>query len=827
MGSLTLKLEPSTTVKTSDFSLTFRITRKMVKERKNRMFVKKRDGREEEVHFDKITSRIQKLCYGLDDNFIEATAITMKVIQGLYAGVTTVELDNLAAEIAATMTTKHPDYAILAARVVISNLHKETKKVFSEVITDLYNMRSHDRPTPMISEEHYKIIMANAEKLNSAIVSNRDFNYQYFGFKTLERSYLLKIDGKVVERPQHMLMRVSVGIHGDDIDAAIETYNMMSEKLFTHASPTLFNAATPRPQLSSCFLLTMSGDSIEDIYDTLKRCALISKSAGGIGLNVHCIRATGSYIAGTNGTSNGLVPMLRVFNNTARYVDQGGNKRPGAFAIYLEPWHADIFEFLDLRKNHGKEEIRARDLFYALWIPDLFMKRVEENGVWSLMCPHECPGLADCWGEEFEKLYKRYEEEGKYMKQVKAQDVWYAIIESQIETGTPYMLYKDSCNRKSNQQNQGTIKCSNLCTEIVEYSSPDEIAVCNLASIAVNQFVKIDGSKPIYDFARLKEVTKVATKNLNKIIDVNFYPVEEAKRSNMRHRPIGIGVPGLADAFILMRFPFESEEAQLLNKQIFETIYFGAMEASCEIAEVQGTYETYEGCPVSKGIFQFDMWDVTPTALHDWAALKAKVKKHGIRNSLLLAPMPTASTAQILGNNEGIEAYTSNIYSRRVLSGEFQVVNPHLLRDLTERDLWDDEMKQQIISRNGSIQDVEEIPKDIKALYKTVWEVSQKTILKMAADRGAFIDQSQSLNIHVAEPNYGKLTSMHFYGWKLGLKTGMYYLRTKAAAAAIQFTIDKKKLKEITNNKENEAPGNDGDVLKSPLKNRENLDAMV
>merc|ERR1711962_364397 len=703
-------------------SLTFRITRKMVKERKNRMFVKKRDGREEEVHFDKITSRIQKLCYGLDDNFIEATAITMKVIQGLYAGVTTVELDNLAAEIAATMTTKHPDYAILAARIVISNLHKETKKVFSEVITDLYNMRSHDRPTPMISEEHYKIIMANADRLNSAIVSNRDFNYQYFGFKTLERSYLLKIDGKVVERPQHMLMRVSVGIHGDDIDSAIETYNMMSEKLFTHASPTLFNAATPRPQLSSCFLLTMSGDSIEDIYDTLKRCALISKSAGGIGLNVHCIRATGSYIAGTNGTSNGLVPMLRVYNNTARYVDQGGNKRPGAFAMYLEPWHADIFAFLDLRKNHGKEEQRARDLFYALWIPDLFMKRVKEFGMWSLMCPHECPGLADCWGEEFEKLYTKYESEGKFRKQVKAQEVWSAIVESQIETGTPYMLYKDACNRKSNQQNLGTIKCSNLCTEIVEYSSADEVAVCNLASIAVNQFV--DTQKKIFDFNRLKEVTKVVTKNLNKIINVNYYPVPEARKSNMRHRPIGIGVQGLADAFILMRHPFESEEAQLLNKQIFETIYYGALEASCELAEKVGAYETYEGSPVSKGILQYDMWNVTPTDLHDWAALKAKIAKHGVRNSLLLAPMPTASTAQILGNNESIEAYTSNIYSRRVLSGEFQVVNQHLLRDLTELDLWDDEMKNKLIASNGSIQDIEEIPEDIKNLYKTVWEIS-------------------------------------------------------------------------------------------------------
>merc|ERR1712012_287715 len=800
---------------------------KMVKDtskNKNRMFVKKRDGREEPVHFDKITSRIQKLCYGLDMDYIDPPAITLKVISGLYGGVTTIELDNLAAEIAATMTTKHPDYAILAARIVISNLHKETKKMFSDVITDLYKMRSHGKPTPMISEQHYKIIMENADRLNAAVVYDRDFNYQYFGFKTLERSYLLKIDGKIVERPQHMLMRVAVGIHGEDIDDAIETYNMMSEKLFTHASPTMFNAATPRPQLSSCFLLTMSGDSIEDIYDTLKRCALISKSAGGIGLNVHCIRATGSYIAGTNGTSNGLVPMLRVYNNTARYVDQGGNKRPGAFAMYLEPWHADIFEFLDLRKNHGKEEQRARDLFYALWIPDLFMKRVKEFGMWSLMCPHECPGLADCWGEEFEKLYTKYESEGKFRKQVKAQEVWSAIVESQIETGTPYMLYKDACNRKSNQQNLGTIKCSNLCTEIVEYSSADEVAVCNLASIAVNQFV--NSSTKTFDFNRLREVTKIVTKNLNKIIDVNYYPVPEAQNSNMRHRPIGIGVQGLADAFILMRYPFDSPEAQLLNKQIFETIYYGAMEASCEIAEKFGPYQTYEGSPVSKGIFQYAIWYFKPTDLFNWDDLKTKVKAHGIRNSLLLAPMPTASTAQILGNNEGIEAYTSNIYSRRVLSGEFQVVNHHLLRDLTERDLWDDDMKNQMIANNGSIQHIEGIPDDLKALYKTVWEISQKTILKMAADRGAFIDQSQSLNVHVAEPNYGNLTSMHFSGWKLGLKTGMYYLRTKAAAAAIQFTVDKKKLKEITN-KENEAPTNSGDVVKSPLKAKENLDAMV
>merc|ERR1712212_1202582 len=654
------------------------------------------------------------------------------------------------------------------------------------------------KPIPMISDYHRKVVQEYKDRLDAAIVYERDFQYQYFGFKTLERSYLLKIDGKVVERPQQMLTRVSVGIHGEDIDAAVETYDLLSQKLFTHASPTLFNAATPRPQLSSCFLLTMASDSIEGIYDTLKQCALISKSAGGIGLNVHNIRSRGAYIAGTNGNSNGLMPMLRVFNNTARYVDQGGNKRPGAFAIYLEPWHADVFDFLDLKKNHGKEEQRARDLFYALWIPDLFMKRVEEDGQWSLMCPHECPGLHEVWGDQFEELYTRYEKEGRARKSVKAQKLWYSIIESQIETGTPYMLYKDACNRKSNQQNLGTIKCSNLCTEIVEYSAPDEVAVCNLASIAVNAFV--DKEAHTYDFEGLKKVAKVATKNLNKIIEVNFYPVEEARNSNMRHRPIGIGIQGLADAYILMRLPFESEEACLLNRQIFETIYYGALEASCELAEVEGPYSTYEGCPVSQGKLQYDMWGVTPTDLHDWAALKAKIAKHGIRNSLLLAPMPTASTAQILGNNESVEAYTSKIYTRRVLSGEFQVVNQHLLRDLTELDIWSEELKNDIISSGGSIQGIQEIPQEIRDLYKTVWEISQKNVLQQAADRGAYIDQSQSLNVHIGEPNYGKLSSMHFHGWQAGLKTGMYYLRTKAAASAIQFTVDKTKLKKANEN---------------------------
>ncbi|KAK6640162.1 Ribonucleoside-diphosphate reductase large subunit [Polyplax serrata] len=793
------------------------------------MHVHKRGGRTEEVHFDKITSRILKLCYGLNLEFVDPPAITLKVINGLYSGVTTVELDNLAAETAATMTTHHPDYAILAARIAISNLHKETKKSFSEVMSDLYNMtnNSTSQRIPMISDYHYNIIMKNSDRLNSAIIYDRDFNYNYFGFKTLERSYLLKINGKVVERPQHMLMRVAVGLHGEDIEAAIETYNLLSEKYFTHASPTLFSAATSKPQLSSCYLLTMKDDSIEGIYDTLKQCALISKSAGGIGINIHCIRAKGTYIAGTNGISNGIVPMLRVFNNTARYVDQGGNKRPGAFAVYLEPWHSDILDFLDLKKNTGKEETRARDLFYALWIPDLFMERVEKNDDWCLMCPHNSPGLSDCWGEEFNKLYTSYEEAGQYVKKIKAQSLWYAIIESQVETGTPYMLYKDACNRKSNQQNLGTIKCSNLCTEIVEYSSPDEIAVCNLASIALNMFVNPDKT---YDFTKLKNVAKIATRNLNKIIDVNYYPVPEARRSNLRHRPIGIGVQGLADAFILMRFPFESPEAQKLNIQIFETIYYGALEASCELAEKEGPYETYEGSPVSKGILQYDMWNVTPTDLWDWDALKMKIKQFGIRNSLLIAPMPTASTAQILGNNESFEPYTTNIYTRRVLSGEFQVVNQHLLRDLTECGLWNDEMKTTIIANGGSIQNIAGIPDELKALYKTVWEIPQKVIVKMAADRGAFVDQSQSLNIHMAQPNYGKLTSMHFHAWKLGLKTGMYYLRTKPAAQPIQFTVDKAKVSKTvstSNGKLSEAEKNNQFNTASMVCSLENKDECL
>ncbi|KAK7602972.1 hypothetical protein V9T40_002971 [Parthenolecanium corni] len=776
-----------------------------------KQYVLKRGGRMEDIHFDKITSRIQKLCYGLSQEFIDPVQIAMKVIRGLYPGVTTMELDNLAAEIAATMTTYHPDYAILAARIAISNLHKETKKSFSDVISDLYHMINErtKKPTPMISEFHYNVIMKNADRLNSSIIYDRDFQYNYFGFKTLERSYLLKINGRVVERPQHMLMRVSVGIHGEDIEAAIETYNMLSEKYFTHASPTLFSSATPRPQLSSCFLIAMKDDSIDGIFDTVSTCAKISKWAGGVGLHIHNIRATNSYIAGTNGVSNGLVPMLRVFNNVARYVDQGGNKRPGAFAVYLEPWHADIFDFVDLRKNTGKEETRARELFTGLWIPDEFMRRVESNAEWSLMCPNECPGLSDCWGEEFDQKYRKYEEEGRYVRKIEARTLWFAILDSQIETGTPYMLYKDSCNRKSNQQNLGTIKSSNLCTEIIEYTSPDEVAVCNLASIAVNMFLNPDKT---YNFSKLKEITKVVTKNLNKIVDINHYPVPEAKKSNIRHRPVGIGIQGLADLFLLMRLPYESEESQKLNIQIFETIYYGALEASCELAEKEGPYETYEGSPVSRGILQFDMWNVTPTSLWNWDKLKGKIKEFGVRNSLLIAPMPTASTAQILGNNESFEPYTSNIYSRRVLSGEFQVVNQHLLRDLVERDLWDEEMKNELIMNNGSIQNIARIPDDLKELYKTVWEIKQKTILKMAADRAPFIDQSQSLNVHMASPDHAKLSSMHFYGWKSGLKTGMYYLRTLPAANAIQFTVDKSKIansKLVNGVKENDAESED------------------
>ena len=757
------------------------------------MYVVKRDGRRESVKFDKITARIKKLCYGLNP-LVTPEKVAMKVIEGLYDGVTTSELDNLAAEVAATNTITHPDYALLASRIAVSNLHKNTKKSFSETVKDLYEYidPKTNEKAPLISDEVYSVIKKNADVLDSTIIYDRDFRYDFFGFKTLERSYLLKLNGEVAERPQQMLMRVAIGIHTDDIDSAIETYNYMSEGWFTHATPTLFNSGTPKPQMSSCFLLTTKEDSISGIYDTLKQCAQISQSAGGIGLSIHDIRATGSYIKGTNGTSNGIVPMLRVFNDTARYVDQGGGKRKGSFAIYVEPWHADIFDFLDLKKNHGKEEQRARDLFYALWIPDLFMKRVEENGDWTLMCPHECPGLSDTYGKKFEKLYKKYESEGKGRKTMKAQELWFKILESQIETGTPYMLYKDAANEKSNQKNLGTIKSSNLCTEIIEYTAPDEVAVCNLASIALPKFV-IDGK---FDHEKLFNVTYRVTRNLDKVIDANYYPVPEARNSNMRHRPIGIGVQGLADAFILMRHAFDSPEAKQLNKEIFETIYYAAVTASKDLAIEHGPYETWKGSPISNGVFQFDMWKVKPTDRWEWDLLREEVKKHGVRNSLLLAPMPTASTAQILGNNECFEPYTSNIYTRRVLSGEFIIVNKHLLRDLVKLGIWNDRLKNKLMASNGSIQNIDEIPENIKELYKTAWEISQKEILDMAADRGAYIDQSQSLNIFMENANFAKLTSMHFYGWKAGLKTGMYYLRTKSATDAIKFTLDKAAISE-------------------------------
>ena len=758
------------------------------------MYVIKRDGNRESVKFDKVTARIQKLCYGLDPVHVTPINVAMKVIEGIYEGVTTSELDNLAAETAASLTTKHPDYALLASRIAVSNLHKSTNKSFSKTMEALYNYvdPKTGKKAPLIADDVHEIIQKNAQELDSTIIYDRDFGYDYFGFKTLERSYLLKINGQVAERPQHMVMRVAVGIHKDDIASVIETYNLMSERWFTHATPTLFNAGTPKPQMSSCFLLTVKDDSIDGIYDTLKSCAKISQSAGGIGLSIHNVRATGSYIRGTNGTSNGIVPMLRVFNDTARYVDQGGGKRKGSFAIYLEPWHADIYEFLDLRKNTGKEEARARDLFTAMWTPDLFMKRVEENSTWSLFCPNEAPGLADCWGAEFEALYTRYEQEGKARKVIQARELWSAIIDSQIETGNPYMLYKDACNGKSNQQNLGTIKSSNLCTEIIEYTAPDEIAVCNLASIALPRFVD-DGK---FDHQKLFDITYVITKNLNKIIDRNYYPVAEARNSNMRHRPIGIGVQGLADAFILMRFPFDSPEAVRLNKEIHETIYYAAMTASKDLSKVEGPYESYPGSPVSKGVFQFDMWNEKPSDRWEWDVLKEEVKQYGVRNSLLLAPMPTASTSQILGNNECFEPYTSNIYSRRVLSGEFVIVNKHLLKDLVKLGIWNDSLKNKIIIANGSVQNINEIPDNVKALYKTVWEISQKVIINMAADRGAYICQSQSLNLFVQDANFAKLSSMHFYGWKAGLKTGMYYLRTKAAADAIKFTADAAAAKE-------------------------------
>jgi len=760
------------------------------------MYVVKRDGHREPVMFDKITERIKKLCYGLNE-LVDPVKVAMRVIEGLYDGVSTSELDNLAAETAASMTIAHPDYAQLAARVAISNLHSNTKKSFSETMKDMYNYVNprNGQDAPLIADDVYKVIQENAAFLDSHIIYTRDFNYDYFGFKTLERSYLLKINGKIVERPQHMLMRVSVGIHLDDLKSVIETYDLMSKKFFTHATPTLFNAGTPKPQMSSCFLLAMQDDSIDGIYDTLKQTAKISQSAGGIGLSIHNVRATGSYIRGTNGTSNGIVPMLRVFNDTARYVDQGGGKRKGSFAIYIETWHADIFDFLDLKKNTGKEEMRARDLFFAMWTSDLFMKRVQEDSTWTLMCPNECPGLYDVYGDEFEALYTDYEFRGKGRKTIRARELWEKILESQIETGTPYMLYKDAANRKSNHKNLGTIRSSNLCTEIMEFTSKDEIAVCNLASISLPMF--IENGK--FDHEALYNVTKRVTRNLNKVIDRNYYPVKEAENSNMRHRPVGLGVQGLADAFIMLRMPFTSDEAKKLNQEIFETLYFAAVTASMEMAKEEGPYSTFEGSPMSKGEFQYNMWGMKDEELSgrwDWASLRKEVVEHGVRNSLLVAPMPTASTSQILGNNEAFEPYTSNIYTRRVLSGEFIVVNKHLLEDLVKLGLWNEDLKQEIMRHNGSVQNIDKIPQDLKDLYKTVWEMSMKDIIDMSRQRGYFIDQSQSLNLFMQDANYSKLTSMHFYAWQSGLKTGMYYLRTKAAVDAIKFTLNNDKKEE-------------------------------
>lgn len=761
------------------------------------MYVLNRRGEEEDISFDQILKRIQRLSYGLHE-LVDAAKVTQGVINGMYSGIKTCELDELAAQTCAYMATTHPDFSILAARITTDNLHKNTCDDIAEVAKLLYHFKDvRGRDAALMSKEVYEFIIKHKDRLNKEIDYTRDFNYDYFGFKTLERSYLLRVNGKIVERPQHLLMRVSIGIHIDDLERALETYHLMSQKYFTHATPTLFNSGTPKPQMSSCFLLSMQSDSIEGIFETLKQCALISKTAGGVGIAVQDVRGRNSYIRGTNGISNGLIPMLRVFNDTARYVDQGGGKRKGSFAIYIEPWHSDIFEFLDLRKNHGKEELRARDLFYALWIPDLFMKRVKANETWTLMCPNECPGLSETWGEEFEKLYLKYEEQELGKKVVQAQDLWFAILQSQIETGTPYMLYKDACNAKSNQQNLGTIKCSNLCCEIIEYTSPTEIAVCNLASVALSRFVNVE--KREFNFKKLREITRIITRNLDKIIDRNYYPVKEAEYSNKRHRPIGIGVQGLADAFMLLRYPYESAEAKELNKRIFETMYFAAIEESVELAKDKGTYETFQGSPASKGKLQFDLWNVkVDNKYWNWDELKAKVMKHGLRNSLFLSPMPTASTSQILGNNESFEPYTSNIYYRRVLSGEFFVVNPHLLKDLFERGLWDEDMKQQLIAHNGSVQYINEIPDDLKELYKTVWEIKQKTIIDMAADRGVFIDQSQSLNIHMQKPTFAKLSSMHFYGWEKGLKTGVYYLRTQAATDAIKFTVDTNVMKTAT-----------------------------
>ena len=765
------------------------------------MQVTKKDGRSEVLQPEKLKSRIAPLLRGdIDTDFVNVDAIVDATIKGTTSGISTANLDELLCQTSAYLSTQHPDYSLLAGRLAVSALHKSTPNTFSDAVEIMYNYINpqNSRKSPLITQELYDIVQENKNAIDNAVKHERDFNYEYFGFKTLERSYLISVaestsksndSKKVIERPQYMLMRVALGIHSTNLDRVFETYEYLSQGMFTHATPTLYNAGTPRPQMSSCFLLALKDDSIEGIYDTLKTCALISKNSGGIGLHIHDVRSSGSYIKGTNGCSNGIVPMLRVFNDTARYVDQGGGKRKGSFAIYLEPWHADIMDFLNLRKNTGKDEIRARDLFYGLWIPDLFMKRVQRKGKWTLFDPKVAPGLSDCWGDKFEALYEQYEQEEKGNKTMDAQELWFAIIESQIETGTPYLLYKDACNSKSNQQNLGTIKCSNLCTEIIEYTAPDEVAVCNLASIALPKFLNSD--KTDIDYEKLRSIVRIATRNLNLVIDRNFYPVEEAKRSNMRHRPIGLGVQGLADVYLNLHIPFTSERAKRINEDIFETIYFAALEESCQIASEDGPYETYNGSPVSKGILQYDMWGVTPkSGRWNWTELKEKIAKNGVRNSLLVAPMPTASTSQILGNNECFEPYTSNMYLRRVLSGEFPVVNKCLVRDLIKEGLWNEDTRGRLIADNGSVQHIEGLSDELKHIYRTVWEIKQKDIIDMAASRSAYIDQSHSLNLFLESPTSSTLTSMHFYGWKLGLKTGIYYLRSRPAVDAIKFTVD-------------------------------------
>lgn len=798
--------------------------------------VRKGDGRLEPVNWNKLFRRLRKLSEGLSSDHLDIGALTDTVVKGFYPNVTSREIDVLAAESAASLSTQHPDYSKLAARIAISQNHKSTPETFSNAIR-LLSIPEADGQTSFIHPNLIDLVRRRGTEIDARIRHSQDFqSFTYFGFKTLERSYLLRVGGEIVERPQYMLMRVALGIHctasniieRKDEDSllkiAFETYDLMSQGYFTHASPTLFHAGTTHPQLSSCFLVQMSEDSIAGIYETLSRCAVISKSAGGIGLSIHNIRARGTQIQGTRGVSNGLVPMLRVFDATSRYVDQGGGKRPGAFAIYLEPWHADVFDVLNLKKNHGKEEHRARDLFYALWIPDLFMKRVQQDRLWSLMCPHQCPGLPECHGKQFEELYEKYEKEGKYTRQVRAQDLWRAILDSQIETGTPYMLYKDACNAKSNQQNLGTIQCSNLCSEIVQFTDQKEVAVCNLASLCLPKFVVSDrgpvGSvsscdRAYFDHEALHKAAKTVTRNLNKIIDVNKYPVEGSRISNLSHRPVGMGVSGLADTFIRLGLPFASPEAKALNEAIFETIYHAALEASAELAEEDGPYESFKDSPISKGFFQHNLWgcsdsetpsrrcsgrphqtqayaaNVQAQGGYNWSDLRQRIGRFGVRNSLLVAPMPTASTSQILGVNECIEPFSSNLYLRRVKAGEFIMMNPHLLQDLLDRGLWTADIRNQMMKEGGSVQNIPLIPDRLKELYKTVWEIRMKDIIDMAADRGKFIDQSQSLNLFHADPTIDKLTAMHFYAWKKGLKTGMYYLRTKPAVNAIQYTVEK------------------------------------